>query len=140
MCHARSACQDDASLNEHTTHSLAIHAHALRDRSHRDTTEVETHRFGRFIDSQPRTTTPDAAPGQTCRHGGAMNAVPVCQLVDRRTAEVVVNEAVDFRGGERDLKMFNPPRHGAPRVLRRSGFRALGYPVDAPLPARDQGV
>lgn len=140
MCHARSACQDDASLNEHTTYSLAIHAHALRDRSHRDTAEVETHRFGRFIDSQPRTTTPDAAPGQMSRHGGAMYAVPVCQLVDRRTAEVVVNEAVDLCGGEKGLKMFNPPNHSAPRVLHRGGFRALGHPVDAPLPACDQGL
>ena len=54
MCRARSACQDDASLNEHTTHSLAVHTHALRDRPHRDSAEVETYSLGRFIDPEPR--------------------------------------------------------------------------------------
>ena len=140
MCHARSACQDDASLNEHTTHSLAIHAHALRDRPHRDTAEVETYSLGRFIDPEPRTTAPDAAPGQMSRHRGAMYAVPVCQLIDCRAVEVVVYEPVDLSGGEKGLKILNPPNHRAPRVLHRGGLRALRYPVDAPLPACDQGV
>lgn len=43
-----------------------------------------------------------------------MHAVPVCQLVDRRTVQVVVNETIDLSGGEKGLKMFNPQDHGAP--------------------------
>lgn len=127
-------------LDQRTPHGLAIHAHALRDRPHRDTAEVEAHGLGRFIDPEPRTTTPDAAPGQMSRHRGAMHAVPVSQLVDRRAVEIVVYESVDLGGGEKGLKILNPPNHGAPRVLRRGGFRALRHPVDAPLPACDQGL
>ncbi len=63
---------------------------------------------------------------------------PVCQLVDRRAVEVVVNEPVDLGGDEKGLKAFNPPNHGAQRVLHRGGFQALRHPVDAPLPACDQ--
>lgn len=140
MCAARSACQDGAGLNERSTHGLAIDTHALRDCSHRDTAEVEPDRFGCLFYSESRTATPDAPPREVRRHRGAMHAVPVCQLVDRRTVEVVVHEAVDLSGGEKGLKMFNPPHHGTPRVLHRGGFRALGDPVDTALPACDQGL
>lgn len=140
MCDARSACRDGAGLNERSPHGLAIHTHALRDCSHRDTTEVEPDRFGCLFYSESRTTTPDAPPREVRRHRGAMHAVPVCQLVDRRTVEVVVNKAVDLSRGEKGLKMFNPPNHGAPRVLHRGGFRALGHPVDTALPACDKGL
>ena len=101
---------------------------------------MEPHRFGRLVYSKARSTAPDAAPREVRRHGGAMHAVPVCQLVDCRTVEVVVNEAVDLSGGEKGLKMFNPPNHGAPRVLRLGGFRALSHPVNTALPACDQGL
>ena len=131
---------DRRRLDQCAPHGLAIYTHALRDRPHRDTAEVETHRFGRFIDSEPRTTTPDAAPGQMSRHRGAMHAVPVSQLVDRRAVVIVIYEPVDLGGGEKGLKILNPPNHSAPRVLRRGGFRALRHPVDAPLPACDQGL
>ena len=131
---------DRRRLDQCAPHGLAIYTHALRDRPHRDTAEVEAHGLGRFIDPEPRTTTPDAAPGQMSRHRGAMHAVPVSQLVDRRAVEIVVYEPVDLGGGEKGLKILNPPNHGAPRVLRRGGFRALRHPVDAPLPACDQGL
>ena len=137
---ARSACQDGTGLNQRTPHGLAINPHALRDRPHRDTAEVESYRFSRLFYSESRTAKPAAVPREVRRHGGAMYAVPVCQLVDRRTVEVVVNEAVNLSGGEKGLKMFNPPNHSAPRVLHRGGFRALGHPVNATLPACDQGV
>ena len=101
MCAARSACQDGAGLNERSTHGLAIDTHALRDCSHRDTAEVEPDRFGCLFYSESRTATPDAPPREVRRHRGAMHAVPVCQLVDRRTVEVVVNEAVDLAVSKR---------------------------------------
>lgn len=140
MCDALSACQDGVGVNERTTHSLAIHTHALCDRPHRDTAKVEPYRFGRLFYSKSRTATPDAAPREVRRRRCAMDAVPVCQLIDRRTCQVVVNEAVDLSGGEKGLKMFNPPHHSAPRVLHRGGFRALGDPVNTALPPCDQGL
>ena len=61
-------------LDQCAPHGLAIHSHALRDRPHRDTTEVEPHRLCRFLDAQPWATTPNAAPSQMSRHRGAMHA------------------------------------------------------------------
>lgn len=131
---------DRRRLNQRTPHSLAIYSHALRESPHRDAAEMEPHRLCRFLDSQPWATPPNAAPCQMSRHRCAMHAIPLSKLVDRRTVEVVVYELVDLRGDEKGLKILNPPNHGAPRVLQRGGFRALRHPVDAPLPACDQGL
>lgn len=38
-------------LDQRSPYGLAIHAHALRDSSHRDTTEMDLHRFRSFFDS-----------------------------------------------------------------------------------------
>ena len=127
-------------LNQDDADCFAIHSHRSSNRTHRYSAEVEPHGLGRFVYSEAWATTPDAAPCEVRRHGGAMHAVPVCQLADCRAVEVVVNEAVDLSGGEKGLKMFNPPHHGAPRILHRGGFMALRHPVDTSLPTREQGL
>ena len=120
--------------------SPATQTHAARDRADRNATQMQPHGLSCFLDSQPRTTPRHAAPREVRRHRGAMHAVPICQLLDGRAVEVVTDKPVDLGGGEKGLKMFNPPNHGAPRVLHQGGFRALGHPVDAALPACGQGL
>ena len=53
---------EHTSFDQGAPHALAIHAHALRDCSHRDAAEVEAHGDRRFINSEARATTPDAVP------------------------------------------------------------------------------
>ena len=98
----------------------------------RNATQVQPHGLSCFLDSQPRTTPRHAAPREVRRHRGAMCAVPICQLLDGRAIEVVTDKPVDLGGGEKGLKMFNPPNQGAPRVLHRGGLPGAGTPGRRP--------
>lgn len=130
----------NTSLDQDGADCFAIHPHRSSNRTHRDAAEMELGCLRGFFHPEAWPSPLYTPPREVRRHRGAMHAVPVCQLVDRRTIEIVVNEAVYLGGGEKGLKMFNPPHHSAPRVHHRGGFRALRHPVDTPLPACDQGV
>lgn len=93
---------------------------------------MELHSLCRLIGARPRTTPRHLPASQVRGHRSPVHAVPLGQLVDARSGEVVVHETINLRSGEKSLKMFNPPHHRATRVPNRGGIRTLRHP--------DQGV
>lgn len=72
----------------------------------------QLHHLCRFLDSQPDTSAWSTTAREVCRHYGPVNAIPFGKLVDTHSAAIIVYEAVDLRGVEKGLKVFNPPNHG----------------------------
>jgi hypothetical protein len=77
----------------------------------------------------------DFLPGEVLRDCRAVHTILLSEIADAETSEVIIDELVCFRGGEKGLRFPNPPDSGPSSVPNRGVIDPLRHPVYPSFPA-----
>ena len=91
--------------------------------------------LGGFFDREAVLAAMDVVSDEVLRDCRPVHTILLCKVSDAETGEVIVDETVYFRGGERGLRFPNPPDAGPSNVLNWGAIYPLRYPVDPSFPA-----
>ena len=96
---------------------------------------MQFHCFSGILDRESVLAAHDIVPGEVLRDCCTVHTILLCEIADAETSEVIVDQAVYFRGGEKGLRFPNPPDAGPSNVLNWGAIYPLRYPVDPSFPA-----
>ena len=90
--------------------------------------------FGR----EPVLAAHDVVAGKVLRNCRAVHTILLSQESDAETSEVIIDQAINFSGGEKGLRFPNPPDDRPSKVVNRGVIDPLRHPVHPTFPARNQ--